>query len=645
MAHSDFFAAEDRALRATFALAVLYVIAIALVIAAADAVVGAVVAFYTMDDWGRSFVYKFFSLLPYTGLAVTAVVVGATLTKAAELRGGGSVFASMLGGRPLHEHVADPAEARLRDVVQEMALAAGVAVPQIFVLDDELRINAFAAGMNNVDPVIGVTAGCLSELNRDELQGIVAHEFSHILHNDTILNTRAYAMIFGLTAISSIGSAMVSAASGDNDDFDNRRGFDIFSLVIGLILVAIGSLGGLAGRTVRAAIARQREYLADAASVQYTRDAESVASALYKMAACGSHLNHSTGEEAEHFLFGPGGYSVWGNFWFTRTHPRISSRIKAVCPGFQPPAAADIAVSALPEDEDGFGVRRSKAQLAENLDAPARKRPEPPASDGRNVIPVKPAAQNLVPSAAVLAKLPEQFRRGDSLALLAPAWCVGLAVADLARPAWSGVLAGLSDVDPARTDDAVRDIKKLSMAPRLALLDSLLPALAGLDSDRKTALFAAVGAIVDIGEQPDIVALAVYWRLFRVLKPEAPDASPQTDRTNIPSAVAVLLGAIVHLQYGSGVLAANAYSRAAQSISRLFILPPLPQMHQTQPADIHRALKLLARSRNDIKDRVAAAAGAIMGSDDIAQAPADLVLRLVCDAAGRDAPGEAGNWM
>ena len=261
-------------------------------------------------------------------VGVTAALVAiASILRTWSLREGGSVLAEMLGARLLSGQPQDGLDRRLLNVVSEMALAAGTPVPQAYVLDLEPGINALAAGWDLGDSVICVTRGCLHKLTRSELQGVVAHEFSHILHGDARLNLRLMGAVFGMVSLGLLGKQLLRGSA-----WSTRR--DASLVVVGGALSALGAVGGWLGNLVKAAVSRQREYLADAAAVQYTRDPESIARALKKIGGyvLGARLSTVRAEEVEHFfLEDTGSTASWA--WLT-THPPLHDRIRRLDPSF-----------------------------------------------------------------------------------------------------------------------------------------------------------------------------------------------------------------------------------------------------------------------------------------------------------------------
>ncbi len=238
-----------------------------------------------------------------------------------------------MGGTLVPADVQDPLRRRLRNVVEEMAIASGVPVPEIYVLEEESGINAFAAGFTPSDAAVAVTRGTLELLDRDELQGVIAHEFSHILNGDMRLNIRLMGVLFGIMVLGLIGRLIVRGGHHTSIISSRRdRGAPV-ALVIGLGLMVVGGIGVFFARVIKAGISRQREYLADASAVQFTRQSSGIANALKKIGGYseGSLIKSADPEEVSHMLFGTGARfcSLFA------THPPLVARIQALDPSFR----------------------------------------------------------------------------------------------------------------------------------------------------------------------------------------------------------------------------------------------------------------------------------------------------------------------
>lgn len=297
----------------------------------------------TRDDW--------LAILAAGGATLLLIGGGSTF-KVAQLAGGGSVVAEELGGKRVYPNTTDFVEKRLLNVVEEMALASGVPVPPVYLLDAEKGINAFAAGYSPSDAVVAVTRGTAEQLSREELQGVVAHEFSHILNGDMRLNIRLIGILHGLLLLGLIGRIMLRLGGGSGRSRSSRNNSGAAIVMIGLALFVLGYVGTLIGSLIKAAVSRQREYLADASAVQFTRNPGGLAGALKKIGAyvAGSRLKAPKAAEASHMFFSQG---VWEGFTgLTATHPPLESRIRALEPNWdgtyppmpkQPAGVAEIA--------------------------------------------------------------------------------------------------------------------------------------------------------------------------------------------------------------------------------------------------------------------------------------------------------------
>ena len=264
------------------------------------------------------------------------VIMGASVYRSLALREGGGSVARTLGGTRVDRSTTDPDLRRLRNVVEEMAIASGVPVPDLYVLDTEYGINAFAAGHSPANAAVAVTRGTLMTLTREELQGVIAHEFSHILNGDMRLNIRMIGWLFGLMVIALMGRTLLRLAP------NGRKGAAGVA-VLGIALFVLGSLGRILGRLIQASVSRQRERLADASAVQFTRNPAGLKGALLKVAARpgGGRLGTARADEVAHMLFAPG---LRG--WFA-THPPLEERVAALDPGIRPERFATVAAEYL----------------------------------------------------------------------------------------------------------------------------------------------------------------------------------------------------------------------------------------------------------------------------------------------------------
>ena len=312
----NFFERQAAARRTSSRLVLLFALAVLGIMLAVDVVV-----------W---LVTQSTGMVLFASVATLGVIALGSLYRIASLGGGGEPVAQQMGGTLVPEDTHDPALRRLRNVVEEISIASGVPVPKLYVLEHEAGINAFAAGYTTSDAVVAVTRGALDRLNRDELQGVIAHEFSHILNGDMRLNIRLIGVLFGILMIGLIGRKILEHGRFVSRGRDNSGAA---LLAAALVAMAVGYIGLFFGRRIKAGVSRSRERLADASAVQFTRQTQGLAGALKKIGGLqeGARLNdRSDAEEVSHMLFGDGvGFS--GLF---ATHPPLLERIRALEPGF-----------------------------------------------------------------------------------------------------------------------------------------------------------------------------------------------------------------------------------------------------------------------------------------------------------------------
>ncbi len=331
----DFFASQELARRNTRWLIVWFIVALVCMVAAIYAVIMAVSVFNEpAREAGFDVVWFDPIVLAVVAASVVSVVGCGSLYKIAALRGGGESVAAMLGGRRLPPGSGDLAEKKILNVVEEMALAAGTPVPPVYVLDNEQGINAFAAGSTIDDAVIGVNRGTIEQLSRDELQGVIAHEFSHILNGDMRMSIRMIGILHGIQLLALIGYYVLrgSAWSGRRSSNDNKGGGAI--ILVAVAVIVIGWIGLFFARIIKASVSRQREYLADASAVQFTRNPDGIAGALKMIGAstAGSEVKASHAEEASHMFFASMFSDSFADIF--ATHPPLVKRIQKIDPRF-----------------------------------------------------------------------------------------------------------------------------------------------------------------------------------------------------------------------------------------------------------------------------------------------------------------------
>jgi Zn-dependent protease with chaperone function len=646
----DFFAAEQRAKRRTTRLLVLFGFAVAGTIAAGY--VATVVALRASSHSGygrRYYAYQdasagdeqdpFFrpGLFAAVSLTTLAVIALASLYKWSEFSGGGSAVAESVGGRRVDPHTTDPKEHQLLNVVEEMAIASGLPVPAVYIMDDEPAINSFAAGLTTSDAVVTITRGALEKLSRDELQGVVAHEFSHILNGDMRLNVRISAIIFGILVIGLAGRAtlwgMRYGRVGSSRDKGNGA---IVVLAVGLALLVIGYIGYFFGRLIQASLSRQREFLADASAVQFTRNPGGVTGALKKIGgyAIGSTLNTHKAAEISHFFFAQEFVSNFGGLW--ATHPPLPVRIRAIDPAFdgkffEPAEVVDVA------KEPWSRVRNMPPQ------APS----PPPQAAAAFGAALAAAAGTLSPEGAaqaqaILADIPASIRAAARSQHDAPVLVLGLVLdadesvrqrqlACVAAGEGADALHTLQQLDPA--------LRQLKAAHLLPVLQLALPALKALPP---TALGTFAGTLDDLVQASGRVTpfeFALQRILMRAL---ALNRAPSAAATQIYSfqavttEISVVLSALAHASSEDAPKAAAAFAEGAAQLKlvegRIALLPEA----DSGLVQLDAALDKLAGASGPIKQRLLMAAAHVVSADGVLLTREAELLRAV--AAALDVP-------
>jgi hypothetical protein len=518
-----------------------------------------------------------------------------------------------------------------------MAIASGVPVPQVFVMDQEQGINAFAAGHSTSDAAVSVTRGCMKRLTRDELQGVIGHEFSHILNGDMRLNLRLMGIIFGIVCLAVIGRILLQIRGGSRRDRNPLP-------LLGLILVVVGWIGVFFGRLIQAAVSRQREFLADASAVQFTRNPAGLSGALKKIGGlgAGSKLEAAHAGEASHMFFGNGmGESLFG---LMATHPPLEERIRAIDPNWEGkfPGVAD--ASGRDEDELISGIIGG-AGLPAGLDAgrlvpaAARFAPPPVAAPGvmtnfgnvttahlhyavemRNAF--APAVQNaardpLGASALIYALListdPEM--RARQLQLVAEQ------------------VSGSAREETARL---LPDVAPIAANTKLPLVDLALPALRRFSPAQYRQFRVAIQQLIEADGEVDLFEYVLQKIVLRHLDPHFNGArkTPVQYYAIKPLAedCAVLLSAVAHVGADDAAQAQAAFQQGAQRLVSHAQVPLgfIPADRCDLP-QVDAALNRLCQAVPQIKKNVITACAETVAADGVIQEMEAELLRAIAD--------------
>lgn len=628
----DFWARQADARRRSRWLLLLFVLAVLAVVVAVNLVVLALLAASDPAPAaaaGGSWLTAHPRAVAITTLGVLAIIGISSLVKGMKLAGGGGAVARALGGQRVQADTTDPQERRLLHVVEEMAIASGLPVPAVYVLAEEPGINAFAAGHTPANAAITVTRGCLQHLERAELQGVVGHEFSHILNGDMRLNIRLISLLSGLLVLTVAGRLMQRAGLGAGSGSRQARGNGAL-VVTGLALVAIGYVGVFFGRLIQAAVSRQREFLADAASVQFTRNPEGLRGALLKIGRQhSSRFSHPRGEEVAHMLFAPA-----MTRWFA-THPPLAQRIRALDGSFDP-AATRLHLEVRPQplgivqtmDKPGLGTAFSDPGFLARQSIAVD-----PIGLRRRV--GNPAAADIRHAAELAAALPGQVLAGNEAATTATALLFAL-VLDTAPAARAGQLERIrADFGTTLEQALERQQQVLQAVPvqqRLALLGRIVPVLRQLPAATRRQILTTLAALARADGVISVFEYAL-GTLARVYLNETLGARRRNPSLRLP-------GALIELQLLFSALARHGHAREQdarqayeQGMHHLGLKQPPPyRIQQGWSAGLDRALHCLDGLGPQDKARVVEALAITINHDGRISLAEGELLRAICAA-------------
>jgi len=645
----NFFEHQDRARRNSVRLVFLLVLAVLGLILATIAASAIILTFLNgggdpATGAAPAVQWPGWELILAIAVAVIGVVVVGGLFKRIQLSSGGRAVAEALDGRLINPATTDPDERKILNVVEEMALAAGTPVPPVYLLEDP-AINAFAAGRAPQDAVIGVTRGCIHQLSRDELQGVVAHEFSHIIHGDMRLNTQLIATLHGILLIGLIGYFFLRLAPWRRGS--NRDNTGLILLALGLALVVIGFAGTFFGNLIKSAVSRQREFLADASAVQYTRNPAGIAGALKKIGASqhGSRLEAANAVEYSHMFFGEGVKVAFGSLM--ATHPPLRERIRRIQPQWDgdfnaTPREAGPAASETPEAQAGrrMGGRETAAILAaatHTLEASARQGAPAGALDRTSAYEAieaigQPGTRHIQYARQALAEIDPNLQEAAHDPYAARALVYGLLLAP-PGPVRERQLRHLQEQAAPEVFRALRVLgdKPAAVAPRhrLALVDMALPALKQMSPEQQATFRRCLGLLIEADERVSLME----WTLQRIilLNLENPPPAPQRDELAAHAADGVLLlSAIAHEGASDPAQAKAAFGAALQAL-RLEPSPQQPPQAATA-AELEQAVGRLDRLKPAHKHELLKALAIAVEHDGVISVAEAELLRAVADS-------------
>jgi Zn-dependent protease with chaperone function len=474
--------------------------------------------------------------------AVISVVLIGSLYKLMQLSGGGEKVAASLGGQRLQPNTTNASERQLQNVVEEMAIASGTPVPPIFIME-ESSINAFAAGYDANDAVIGITRGCMELLNREELQGVIAHEFSHILHGDMRINIRLIGILHGILIIGLLGSLLMrggmysSVGHGYRSRSRNsKEGAGI--AILGLGLVVIGYAGTFFGKLIKSAVSRQREFLADASAVQFTRDPNGISHALQKIGGFsqGSQIHHANAEEFSHMYFGEGIRSSMSSMM--ATHPPLSTRIERIQPNWngefpnvdvQASRPSSQRSESASEAVSSFAPADNSQPVSASMATPTTAR-----ETGPNHSPISnlsanfedignPSPKHVQKAQQLLNEIPQALKDAahDPFAARAIIYNLLIHPNDTAEQQWAQLKQRAHPVVFKHTQALHQSVSELARRLKLPLFEICIPALKTLSEPQHQVFKDNLIALIKADQKVDIFEWSLYRMLLNSLEPSA----------------------------------------------------------------------------------------------------------------------------
>jgi Zn-dependent protease with chaperone function len=559
-------------------------------------------------------------LFLWVTLGTTAVIALGSLYKIAELSAGGETVALMLGGRPINPQTTDLAERRLLNVVEEMALASGVPVPPVFLLEQEPGINAFAAGHQPGDAVVAVSAGCLKYLTREELQGVMGHEFSHILNGDMRLDLRLIGIVNGILVLAIVGYYLLRSAGSFSSSRDSKRDDSgTIVLILGLAMLVLGYLGVFLGNLIKSAINRQREFLADASAVQFTRYPGGITGALKKIGGLseGSRIRDGHATEVSHMFFGDAFAGSFFNLF--ATHPPLAERIRALEPDFDGrfPEVQPVAVTAdTVADRSRAGRPASLEKLLPAAAAAAMT------MDAGNITRQigRPQTEHLEQAGQMVADMPPALMAAAREPFAAQALIYALLLSRDDEATCARQLQMLeAKVEPPQyqqTQQLAAAVQSLSAAAALPLVDLSIPALKKSSPQQYARFREVVEALVDADHKVDLFEYSLRTVLFSYLDVNFGLKKPPAVRYRTADAVAqpaaVILATLAYVGQSQAEDVQRAFQAGAAGLLKQATLLP---SEQCTLAAFDAALAQLAQASPQVKRAIITAVTTCIAAD------------------------------
>lgn len=643
----NFFESQDRVRRHTALLVVLFVVAVVALIILTNVLVMVVFGFINsqqLRDSGTLIGQMDWKTFAAVSAGVSVVVIAGSLYKIMALSAGGKVVAESLGGQLIPRNTQDPNQRKLLNVVEEMAIASGTPAPPVYLLANESGINAFAAGFTPRDAVIGVTQGAIDQLSREQLQGVIAHEFSHIFNGDMRLNIRLMGALNGILILGILGYYLLYSTSFSGRRRGNDKGgAGILALAVGLM--AIGFAGTFFGALIKAAVNRQREYLADASAVQFTRNPDGIAGALKRIGGleAGSVVENPGAPEVSHAFFAQGTAGFMQAL--SATHPPLAKRILRIEPNWD--GKYDVAgrkASARDEEQARESASSTRQETVPKMAAVAVGVAVADAMAAVDQI-GKPKLETVDYARSLLSELPHVIKEAAREPYGARAIMYSLAL-DKGQEVRARQLKHLQDhADPhvyASTLALIPQMDALDIKFRSPLMDIAIPALKQLSLDQYKSFKANLIALIEMDSRVDLLEWSLQKILFKHVDGQFFKLAPMKVRYSQPESLKKEIELVLSMMAYAG---ADDQSATQQSFAAAAeVLGPgsfaLLAKDQIRIADLDLALDKLEKLKPQAKSRLLKACVASIGRD---QKVTEVELELFRAFAGAlDCPAPPG---
>ncbi len=597
----NFFEQQDIAQSNTTKLVVLLFLAITALIVATTVLFAVVMYFlqtgnsaHYIETQGLSFWTNIRALISWQtftsiGFTVICVVLIGSLFKFLQLSQGGRTVAESLGGRLINTRNKDADEKKVLNIVEEIAIASGTPVPPVYLLEDS-SINAFAAGNSPQDAIIGVTRGCIQVLSREELQGVIAHEFSHIFHGDMRLNMRLVALLHGILILGLIGRFFTRHATFSRATRSSKNNGQFLFLGAGIGLMIIGYAGTFFGNLIKAAVSRQREFLADASAVQYTRNPMGISGALKKIGGFqgNSTLNSVQSTEFSHMYFSQGISTAFNALM--ATHPPLQTRIKRLEPNWN----GEFLITTAPSHSELSAESVSSfSNNQHTAKAPIAPTSESSAENALSNI-GQPNEAQLHSAADAIDALSDKLHEATHSSLGSCGILFGLLLdtkTQLYKQQWQALQKFYTAPELIAMKQTIIEAAGTPPQQRLLLIELSLPALKELSIAQIKILFTAMDELINTDNHVDLFEWSLRSIVRQHLQPEKPEKQ-SLPLSHLRESCQVLLSFLAHADENNGTTAQTAFQTAVDSLrfSSLKLLPKT-QLNLNELEDSLRYLK------------------------------------------------------